>query len=53
MKKYAPVLSVVALIFILGSISAFDKGNITMLQCIVQFVIGAIIEVRVLKSLEV
>ena len=40
-----------AIIFIIGSAGAWDKGNITFLQCLIQTAIGTAIEWFALKSI--
>lgn len=52
MKKITFVLSFAALILVIGSIGAFDNNDITMLQFLIQFGIGAGIEFFILKNLE-
>lgn len=53
MKKLTIVLSLVALILVIGSIGAFENNDISMLQCFIQLAIGVGIEFFTLKGLEV
>lgn len=45
-------ISVVALIFTIGSLGAFEQDNIGLLQCLIQCIIGIGTEWIVLKKID-
>jgi hypothetical protein len=53
MKKFILALvSVAALIFVIGSVGAWSNGNIGIIQGIIQMVIGVAAEWLALKNIE-
>ena len=45
-------ISVMALIFTIGSLGAFEQDNIGLLQCLIQCVIGIGAEWAILKNID-
>lgn len=53
MKTLIKIIALtLAFVFAIGSIGACEVGNITMLQCVIQCVICAMIEFVILKSFD-